>query len=515
MPKCQVWLWTGSSCRGIGLVHQIVTTSSFRTYSHRYILCRFTEVPCNHVVTSHFCIQHVPSPSSESATSHLKVRACTRQCKPAPSTCERALECAEVGVAAQSSKSIKGGHRNSIKPIPLVETLMYRGVHGWGGVNMKRRTMLVAVCAVAGLTGYHMLSHGGNVEAASQLFQVASASSASFQSSKGVQSSTNAGQSTAQSAGQSVPQSTASSAGQSKTVHHPSVQLSFNPQSSAETQARFLETAFAATGGQVHGYVVNNWSQVNQNFESLQQVRQLVDILGQELHIQGAKTISRQAQGTNNNNNPSPGAASTGSKAGISSAGSTGSSHSTSTSPSNSGANGLGTPGSQSSTQSNGHSYQTFGEVYGTWPDSTQITVTASSFQFANGQAETLLVIWVDSKGSNLGAFGHDMANIEEVLQHERVIPEISACIIGSRGARMSGGQAESLIQDVFASVHAQRVEGVTTPHYTSISGYSAMMPQYILTDGRKMNIQVAVNYDAVHHRTNVLIGSPIITITY
>ena len=362
---------------------------------------------------------------------------------------------------------------------------------------MKRRTLLVtAACGVMALAGYHMVStatvgNGLNQNRMS-IHQMAAAtrSLVSFDpqtnsartvsatsSAPGVgrpQTSTSQTSSTQTSASQKgsswtgtvtqgttqtgTSQSNSASSGQAGNINLNAA----NP----KTEAQFLETAFRSTGSQVNGYVVNNWSQVNNNFESLQQITSFVDKIGQELGVQNAKFLTHQDTGT-------------------------------------------------TQTASNGHSDQNTSEVYGTWPDSTQITVTGSTFNFGNGQDETLLVIWARSKGSNLKQFEQDLSTIRNILDSEGVAPEISACIIGSQGARMSGGQAESLISEAFASVHAARVEGVTTSLFTSISGYSAMMPQYILTDGRKMNIQIGLHYDAVHHRTNVLVGSPIITVTY
>ncbi|KPV42834.1 YwmB family TATA-box binding protein [Alicyclobacillus ferrooxydans] len=347
---------------------------------------------------------------------------------------------------------------------------------------MKRRTLLVtAACGVMALAGYHMVSTAtvGNglnqTGMSSHRMAAATRSLISFDpqtnsartvsatsSTPGVgrpQTSTSAASSTQN--GSTPASSTQSSSGGSGQAGNINLNAA-NP----KTEAQFLETAFRATGSQVNGYVVNNWSQVNNNFESLQQITSFVDKIGQELGVQNAKFLTHQDTGT-------------------------------------------------TQTASNGHSDQNTSEVYGTWPDSTQITVTASTFNFGNGQKETLLVIWARSKGSNLKQFEQDLSTIRNILDSEGVAPEISACIIGSQGARMSGGQAESLISEAFASVHAARVEGVSTSLYTSISGYSAMMPQYILTDGRKMNIQIGIHYDAVHHRTNVLVGSPIITVTY
>jgi len=226
------------------------------------------------------------------------------------------------------------------------------------------------------------------------------------------------------------------------------------------TLATFTERAFAATGAQMSGYAIHDWSQLSYQFESVRQIGEIVDKLGQELGIQMEKKIQNNIAG-------------------------------------------------------DGHSGQTFSEVYGTWADSTNISVTVSSFRFRTGQEETILVISVTSNGHNLTDYQGDVVRIQKALTSIGASQQISACIEGSRGDMMSGGQAQLLIKHAFESVGATSVEGVQTSELSSVSGYSAESPQYILTRGRKMNIQIGIHNDTVHQRTNIVVGTPIITVTY
>ncbi|MCL6454634.1 MAG: YwmB family TATA-box binding protein [Alicyclobacillus sp.] len=224
--------------------------------------------------------------------------------------------------------------------------------------------------------------------------------------------------------------------------------------------ARFTEQAFTATGAEVSGYAVNTWSQVSATYETDRQIGQLLDKVVQELGIQNAKKISRQSGG-------------------------------------------------------DGHAAESIAEVYGAWADETRVSATVSSFRFTNQQAETLLVISAASTGHDLKQYEREIATVQSALQGVGLQPEIRACIEGSRGAMMSGGQAEAVIRHAFQSVEAKSVEGVQTSGLVSISGYSTEMPQYILTRGQKMNIQIGIHNDVARNRTNVVVGTPVITVTY
>ncbi|MCL6627219.1 MAG: YwmB family TATA-box binding protein, partial [Alicyclobacillus shizuokensis] len=107
------------------------------------------------------------------------------------------------------------------------------------------------------------------------------------------------------------------------------------------------------------------------------------------------------------------------------------------------------------------------------------------------------------------------LARLRETAESTGGKAQISACIEGSLSARLIGAQQRQVIQQAYEAVHAARVEGVQSDLETSVSGYTPLAPTYILTDGRRMNLQVAVHYDAYHRRTDVLVGTPIILSTY
>jgi hypothetical protein len=158
---------------------------------------------------------------------------------------------------------------------------------------------------------------------------------------------------------------------------------------------------------------------------------------------------------------------------------------------------------------------ENFAEVDGSWSDNTEVSITLSSMRDSNTQSTTILIVRAHHSGRDFVRLASEVAMIRKAVTGSGCTPQISTCIEGFTNARMMGVQADGLVTRAFSAVGAHRVEGVKSDLLTSISGYSSKAPGYIQTNGQKMNLQVAVHYDAYHHRTNVLVGTPIITETY
>jgi hypothetical protein len=221
------------------------------------------------------------------------------------------------------------------------------------------------------------------------------------------------------------------------------------------SQADFLQTSFAATHAAPNSYLIHDWTEVSHTFSSEAALQQITNDLQQELHVQKAKVFKRTNKGEH------------------------------------------------------------FYELSGIWHDATQVSLTLSSFQFSSQSAMTLLIIHVANDSGKLTRFRSELSTVRDAVTKLRLTPQISACIEGSISARMSGDYAKRLVDQSFKAVSAHRIGGITTPLVTSISGYSSRESQFIQSNGHHMNLQVAVHFDQYHHRTNVLVGTPIITKTY
>ncbi|UOF91559.1 YwmB family TATA-box binding protein [Fodinisporobacter ferrooxydans] len=222
-----------------------------------------------------------------------------------------------------------------------------------------------------------------------------------------------------------------------------------------DDMTRLVSQAFAATGATQSGYNVHDWTVIDQNYHSEADLRTYSQKLNDLIHIENPSTYS-SSDGSRN-------------------------------------------------------VYQ----IRGSWGTSTKVSMILTSMKFPGSNPQTTLVIRAESKSGNRTQLSNDIEKIKKTTALTNVRPQISTCIEGFVSDRMNKVETNALISKTFKSVQATEVEGVKSDLVTSISAYSPMSQDYILTNGKKMNLQVAVHYDSYRHRTQVLVGSPIVTIEY
>jgi hypothetical protein len=223
----------------------------------------------------------------------------------------------------------------------------------------------------------------------------------------------------------------------------------------AQDQARLVSTAFAATGAKTTGFTVHDWSVIDQHYHTKQELQVLGDQLNQILRIQSPQSYDH-------------------------------------------------TDGAQ-----------TVYQLRGNWDPQTSVSMILTSMQFPGKQPQTTLVIRAESKTEQLNPLANQIERIRKAVAFTKAKPQISTCIQGFLGDRMNTVERNQLISNTFHSVNAQEVESVRSDLVTSVSGYSPISQDCITTNGKKMNLQVAIHYDTYRHQTQVLVGSPIVTIEY
>lgn len=217
----------------------------------------------------------------------------------------------------------------------------------------------------------------------------------------------------------------------------------------------FLTKAFAVTKADVEGYTIHNWSIIDKEYKSAEQLKKLATSLNKTFQVQNAKEAIDQKDDQN--------------------------------------------------------SYA----LRGTWTNGAKVQLMINSMKFQDHAPQTVLVIRVENETSDLSDYSQLIKIVRETALQAKTIPQISTCIKGLLADKMEDGASNALIKEVFQKVNAKEVEGVRTDLVTSVSGYSASSKDYIVTNGQKMNLQVAVHYDSYQSKTRILVGSPIVTIEY
>lgn len=93
--------------------------------------------------------------------------------------------------------------------------------------------------------------------------------------------------------------------------------------------------------------------------------------------------------------------------------------------------------------------------------------------------------------------------------------PHMAITLEGTVPGQRSPAERAALVREAFSAVGATRVNGISTAHYLAAAGYTPAIAQADQLAGQPVNIQVAVTYNTYLHRTQIDIGSPLVTVTY
>ncbi|QDX91622.1 hypothetical protein EEL32_13570 [Brevibacillus laterosporus] len=123
----------------------------------------------------------------------------------------------------------------------------------------------------------------------------------------------------------------------------------------------------------------------------------------------------------------------------------------------------------------------------------------------------------ISLEGKRIHAQDIEMAYEKVVAETKSrgLIPQFSTCIRGIYNDTLSDGWQEARINKVFTLLQAQEVERLQDESVTSISGYTTQWKPYIITNDRKMNVQIATHVDSLNQLTRITLGTPIITAEY
>ncbi|WP_236018400.1 YwmB family TATA-box binding protein [Alicyclobacillus acidoterrestris] len=227
-------------------------------------------------------------------------------------------------------------------------------------------------------------------------------------------------------------------------------------------QLNYLQTAMSATKATPTGYAIHDWTVLDDEYHTEKQLETIASQLEQEFDLTNAKVTTRSEQN------------------------------------------------------------ETFYQVDGTWSGSTDVRMVLTSLQGEQASQQTtstgdesVLTVTALGTAAGMNLFAQQYDTVEQMVAAVQGTPQMSAYLTGTLPTETDEAQANAIASTALASVHATTVEALRTQLETSLSGYSADPLTYIDTNGKRMDVQVAVHDDTYHHRTDVLVGTPIITTTY
>lgn len=140
-------------------------------------------------------------------------------------------------------------------------------------------------------------------------------------------------------------------------------------------------------------------------------------------------------------------------------------------------------------------------------------SIAIESIKTENG-GETYVVmdVYIDGSYEGLSAERQKLSNY---FTFQNVKPKISSCITGVYDGKLTENDMNAKISDAMASIKAKEVEGLNNDGLTSISAFSGNINSFVLSENKKVNIQIAMRYSSYDNKTYIWIGSPLIPIEY
>ena len=128
------------------------------------------------------------------------------------------------------------------------------------------------------------------------------------------------------------------------------------------------------------------------------------------------------------------------------------------------------------------------------------------------GESYVVMDVSIDSSAAELVA---EKQRLESYFATKNVKPKISSCVIGTYEGKLSENEMRTKIADAMNSVKAKEVEGLASEDLNSISAFSGNINSFVMSNNKKVNMQIAMRYSSYDGKTYIWIGSPLIHVEY
>lgn len=128
------------------------------------------------------------------------------------------------------------------------------------------------------------------------------------------------------------------------------------------------------------------------------------------------------------------------------------------------------------------------------------------------GETYVVMDVAIDQSSKELAA---ERQRLESYFQDKSIKPNVSSCIVGVYDGKLTEADMSSKLADAMSSVKAKTVEGLNEEGLSSISAYSGNINNFVLSNNKKVNMQIAIRYSSYDDKTYIWIGSPLIHMEY
>ena len=128
------------------------------------------------------------------------------------------------------------------------------------------------------------------------------------------------------------------------------------------------------------------------------------------------------------------------------------------------------------------------------------------------GETYVVIDVSIDNSAAELVT---ERQTLERYFTAKNVSPKVSSCVIGVYDGMLTESEMRAKIADAMNSVNAKEVEGLISEDLNSISAFSGNINSFVLSNNKKVNMQIAMRYSSYDGKTYIWIGSPLIHVEY
>lgn len=132
----------------------------------------------------------------------------------------------------------------------------------------------------------------------------------------------------------------------------------------------------------------------------------------------------------------------------------------------------------------------------------------------ADDKGETYIVIDMTIDKSYEGLL-EERQKIQTLFAEQGKNTKLNSCIIGTFDGKLSDEDMRGKISSSLKAINAKRVEGMDNEEMSSTTAFSSSIDNFVLSDNKKVNMQMALRYSEYDDKTYIWIGTPLIPVEY
>lgn len=104
---------------------------------------------------------------------------------------------------------------------------------------------------------------------------------------------------------------------------------------------------------------------------------------------------------------------------------------------------------------------------------------------------------------------------LEEKFRKFGLNPKVNTCIIGCFDGKLDYEEMSRISEIILKGTKAKDIKGIYDNNLISISAYSPYIDNTIELEGKRLNMNIALRYNAYEDKTYIWLATPVITIEY